>query len=106
VSYERLGNVAEAQRQLAEAARIYGEGLAIRKKLAAGDPSNTEWQRDLYATHWRLADLAEKQNKPTEARNHWQHAHDVLAGIDKRGLHVAPEDREYLEILRKKLAAR
>jgi hypothetical protein len=26
----------------------------------------------------------------------------VLSGIDRRGLHLSPEDRQYLEILREK----
>ena len=43
---ERLGDVAVAQGQLKEAAQAYQDGLEIAKKLAAGDPSNTQWQRD------------------------------------------------------------
>ena len=106
VSYNKLGEVAVAQGQLAEAARVYGDSLAIAKKLVASDLSNTLWQRHLYVSHSKMAGLAERQKKPDQARGHWQQAFDVLSAIEKRGLHVSPEDREYLEILREKAHAK
>jgi len=102
VSYERLGDVAVAQGRLDEAAGVYGESLGIAKKLAAGDPSNTEWQRDLSVSYAKLADLAERQKKVGEAKAYWKQAFDVLSGIEKRGLHLSPEDRQHLETLRRK----
>ena len=102
---ERLGNVAMAQGKLEEAARAYGEGLAIVKKLAGSDPSNTQWLRDLWVSYWKLADLAERRNKASEAQVYWKQALDVLSGIEKRGLHLTPEDRQWLEILRRKACA-
>jgi hypothetical protein len=95
--------VAVAQGQLEEAARDYTEGLAVAKTLAASDPSNTQWQRDLFVSYWRLADLAERQNRTNEAPVYWKQAFDVLVDIDKRGLHLSPEDRQFLETLRGKL---
>ena len=103
VSYNKLGDVAIAQGDLEAAARAYRDGLAIRSKLADSDPRNSEWQRDLYVSYWLLADLAEQSNQSKEARGYWQKAFDVLSGIDKRGLHVSPEDRRFLEQLRQKL---
>ena len=44
-SDSKLADVAVAQGQLVEAARAYGEGLAIATQRVAGDPSNTGWQR-------------------------------------------------------------
>ena len=105
VSYDNLGDVAARQGQLDGAAQAYRDGLGIRKKLAAGDPSNTEWKRDLSVSYWRMADLAEQQNNPREARTYWKQAFDVLSGIDKRGLHLSPEDRQFLETLREKVGA-
>ncbi len=70
-----------------------------------GDPSNTQWQRDLSVSYWKLADLAERQNNSREARTYWKQAFDVLSGIDKRGLHLSPEDRQFLETLRGKVGA-
>ena len=105
VSYTKLGDVAVAQGQLTEAARVYNEGLAVRKTLAASDASNTQWQRDLYVSYWKLADLAEQQKNDSEAHTYWKDAFDVLAGIEQRGLHVSPDDRRFLEILRGKVGA-
>ena len=105
VSYERLGNVAVAQGKLDDAATAYADGLAIMKNLTSGDPTNTQWQHDLWVYYWRLADLAEMQKKPNVARGYWKKAFDVLSGIEKRGLHLSPEDRQYLETLRRKAGA-
>ena len=102
VSYVQLGDVAVAQGKLEEAAKAYGESLAIFKKLAEGDPTNTGWQRDLAYSYWRLADLCERWNDDGEAKGYWKEAFDVLSGIEKRGLHLSPEYRKYLEILRQK----
>lgn len=62
-------------------------------------------QRDLYVSYWRLADLAEKQNNSREASTYWKQAFDVLSGINKRGLHLSPGDRQFLETLRGKVGA-
>ena len=105
VSHDRLGSIARAQDKLDDAARAYGDGLTVRKKLAAGDSSNTQWQRDLYVSYWRLADLAERRNQAVEARGYWKQAFDVLSAIEKRGLHLSPNDRQALEQLRQKAAA-
>jgi type II secretory pathway predicted ATPase ExeA/tetratricopeptide (TPR) repeat protein len=67
VSYNKIGDVAEAQGKLEEAAQAYGDGLGIARKLAAGDPSNTQWQRVLYVSYIKLGDVAEAQGKPEEA---------------------------------------
>ena len=97
--------MAVAQGLLAEAAQTYGVGLAISKKLTVSDPSNTEWQRDLSEFYRELADVAERQKKADQARTYWKQAFDVLSSIDKRGLHLSPEDRQVLEILRVKVGA-
>ena len=102
VAYEKLGNVAVAQGKLEEAAGAYGDSLAIAKKLAKAAPSNTGWQRDLWVSYWRLADLAEQQKKDSEAQGYWKKAFEVLSGIESRGLYLSPQDRQYLEILRSK----
>jgi hypothetical protein len=100
-----VGDVAVAQGQLNEAARNYGWGLAIIKKLVEADPSNAQWQRDLYMSYCKSADLAERRNKSTEAKGYWKQGFEVLSDIDKRGLHIQPEDWKNLEILRQKASA-
>ena len=102
VSHEKLGDVARAQGKLDQAAQAYRDGLTIRTQLAASDPGNTDWQRDLWVSYWKLADLAERQKHISEARGYWKQAFDVLSEIDKRGLHLSPEDRQHLHMLRQK----
>ncbi len=50
-----LGDVLQAQGQLQAAEAAFGEALAISRRLAAQDPSNAGWQRDLAVAHLRLA---------------------------------------------------
>jgi tetratricopeptide (TPR) repeat protein len=102
VSHEKLGDVARAQRKLDQAAQAYRDSLGIRKSLAASDPGNTQWQRDLWVSYAKLADLAERQKHISEAQDYWKNAFEILSGIDKRGLHLSPEDREFLDTLRQK----
>ena len=92
-------------RKLPEAAQAYGDSLAITKTLAASDLSNTDWQRDLSVSYSKVADLAERQKDPREACTYWKQAFDVLSGIDKRGLHLSPQERQVLEALSGKVRA-
>jgi tetratricopeptide (TPR) repeat protein len=102
VSLEKLGDVAVAQGNLPDAQQRFADSLRIRQRLAESDPGNAEWQRDLYVSHWKMANLLEKQQKP-DARQHWQQAHDILAGMVSRGLHVSLQDLGFLEQLKRKL---
>jgi len=40
----------------------------IAKKLAAGDPTNSQWQRDLSVSYEKLGDVAVTQGQLEEAR--------------------------------------
>jgi tetratricopeptide (TPR) repeat protein len=102
VSLNKLGDLAVAQGNLTEAQRLFGEDLRIAQSLAESDPGNAAWQRDLWVSHWRVADLMEKQ-KDARAIEHWQQAHDILAGLLARGLHVSPEDLGFLKRLKAKV---
>jgi len=51
------GDAALLEGRSAEAFADYGMGLAIRKRLAATDPSNARWARDLFYTLKRMVDL-------------------------------------------------
>ena len=105
ISYDQLGDVAMAQGKLPEAAQAYRESLAIRKTLAADEPGNIRWEHDLTLSYVRVAALAERQKDPREARTYWKQAFDVLSGIDKRGLHLSPQERQVLEALSGKVMA-
>jgi Flp pilus assembly protein TadD len=62
VSYRILGNVAESQGKLKEAASAYGESIAILKKLVDHDPTNSEWQNDLSVSCRYLGEVSARGN--------------------------------------------
>ena len=102
ISFDRLGNVSVAAVDLAGAKRYFEQGLTIRSKLAEADDTNAQMQRDLYVSYLRIADIMEKENDP-EATDNWRQAHDIMASMVQRGLHVTPQDLSILDWLRKKL---
>ncbi len=95
-----LGETKAAEGDLAGALAHFGQSLAIVERLAAADPSNAGWQRDLYVSHWMLADLNERRGETQAAQVHWRQAYAVLKGIQERGLHVSPADLAGLEAIR------
>ena len=105
IFYDHIGDVVVAQGKLAEGGQVYGDALKIRITLTEKDPLNMDWQRDLWISYWKLGNLTERRNDTKGARTYWKQAYDVLSGIDKRGLHLSPEDRKVLETLRRKVGA-
>ena len=63
-----LGDVLQAQGKLAEAQAAFGECLAISRRLAAQDPSNAGWQRDLAGAHSKVGGVLRDQGKLAEAQ--------------------------------------
>jgi hypothetical protein len=50
------------------------------RALAAQDPSNSEWQRDLIVSHWKLAEVAEQRDGGGGALRHYRRAARDRAG--------------------------
>jgi hypothetical protein len=44
------------------------ESKTTCEHLAASDPANAKWQRDLWMLYWGLADLCEKPGQAAEAQ--------------------------------------
>ncbi|MEO8340653.1 MAG: hypothetical protein ABI604_13205, partial [Nitrospirota bacterium] len=99
------GKLARVRSTLADARHDYAEAHRIAQRLKASDPGNTQWQRDISISYLKLADLAERQNNAHVTRTYWTLAFDALSGIENRGLHLSPEDRQVLETLRGKVSA-
>ena len=57
MSHSKIGDVLVAQGDGPGALAAYRKGLAIAEALAARDPANTEWQRDLSVSHDRIGDV-------------------------------------------------
>ena len=68
VSQDSLGDVLQAQGDLAGARKAYGESLAVRQRLAAADPGNAGRQRDLSVSQERLGDVLQAQGDFAGAR--------------------------------------
>ena len=58
MSYERVGDISAARGDRDGALKAFNDGLEIRKALAARDPNNAEWQRDLSVSYERVGDIS------------------------------------------------
>lgn len=56
-THERIGGRCIALDDLPGALANYQQGLAVRERMAASDPSNTEWQRSLAVSRGRVGAL-------------------------------------------------
>ena len=61
------GDAALVHATLADALREYDEAHRLALRLTAGDPGNTEWQRDLSVSYNKLGDVAVAQGKLDDA---------------------------------------
>ncbi|MEL4383171.1 tetratricopeptide repeat protein, partial [Shewanella algae] len=57
VTYNRVGDVQQAQGDLSAALTSYQASLAIAERLAKADAGNAGWQRDLSVTYNRVGDV-------------------------------------------------
>jgi hypothetical protein len=71
----------------------------MRSTLAALDPDNAGWARDVVVAYWRLAEA-----DPVNATANWAEVVTRLEEMESRGT-LAPVDRQYLDTARAKLAA-
>jgi tetratricopeptide (TPR) repeat protein len=108
-AYSLVGEAAQARGDLAAAEQSYTQTLAIFKRLAALDPTNTSWQRSLAVAHSRVGDLAQARGDLAAAEQSytqtlaiserlaaldptntsWQRdlttAHERVAGVARKG---------------------
>ena len=77
-----LGDVRSAQGDLAGALDAYQQGLAIAKRLATADPSNSGWQTDIAVSCWKLAEvLRGMPDRRAEARPYLERGRAVLVTL-------------------------
>ncbi|MGE0500703.1 MAG: caspase family protein [Rhizobiaceae bacterium] len=82
---------------LAGALAAYETGLAIARRLAARDPGNAEWQRDLIVSHFKLAQAG------ADARTHLGKALAITLAMERNGI-LAPSDAWIPGMLRAEIA--
>jgi tetratricopeptide (TPR) repeat protein len=83
---DNLGDVRVAQRKLQDALDAYQQGLAIAKRLADQDKSNSGWQRDLSVSYTKVGIVLVAQGKLQDALDVYQQSlkiHQTLAEQDK-----------------------
>ena len=96
----RSGDTKAAQGDLAGALADYGQSRATAERLAAADPSNAGWQRDLAVSHYNPGEIADRQGHADLLRQHWGEVLGIYAAMQQRGLHVSPADLAELEASR------
>ena len=69
VSYSKVGEVQEAQGDLAAALKSYRDSLALREALAASDPGNAGRRRDLALIYFNVGDIQKAQGDLAAALN-------------------------------------
>jgi tetratricopeptide (TPR) repeat protein len=67
VALNRRGGVVQAQGRLEEALVACKESLAVGRRLAAADPSNTQWQRDVSVSLENMGRIRRAQGRLDEA---------------------------------------
>ncbi|MFZ1430782.1 MAG: hypothetical protein WAS21_28945, partial [Geminicoccaceae bacterium] len=89
---------------LAGALDAYTQSQTIRAKLAAADPGNAGWQRDLIVSYVKLAGVAGAGPHPAAAATYYRQALDVARTLAATG-RLAPVDAWMVEDLERRLAA-
>ena len=97
VSYNRVGDVQRDQGDLVGALGSYRAGLAIAERLAEQDPSNAEWQRDLAMSYYGMGWCTDQAGDQADAEGWFRRARDVLRGMREKGMHLRPDDLQWLE---------
>lgn len=104
VSHNKVGDVLVAQGNLAPALDSYRASLAIFERLAAADPGNAEWQRDVIVSNVKLAEIVGRAGESGAARAHYQAAMSIALELQASG-RLAPRDAWMVGELERRLGA-
>jgi predicted negative regulator of RcsB-dependent stress response len=72
-----MGDVLCAKGNLNAARTRYSDALAITQKLAAHDPTNTLWKRDLAANYERIGDVLRDQGDLANALKNYRDSYKI-----------------------------
>jgi hypothetical protein len=97
-------NVRQAQGDLAGALVAYDAACAIAERLAASDPGNAEWQRDLIVSIVKLAETRAGVGDGQGAVAHYRRALTVARELAGSG-RLMPTDTWMVADLERRLAA-
>ena len=79
-----LGDLAITVGRTADALGSYRASLAIRERLAAADPGNAGWQRDVAVSNAKLGATYRKCKDPAQARRFLLAGRAIMAGLVAR----------------------
>ena len=88
VSYERLGDIAEARNDYYAAEGYYAKALEIGKRLAKKYPDDPKMQRDLSISYNKLGDIAKARNDYNAAEGYYTKALEISEKLAEK----YPED--------------
>jgi tetratricopeptide (TPR) repeat protein len=77
VALDNIGNVWLVQGKRQAALAAYEKSLAIRKRLAAQDPGNAGWQRDVAVSHERIGGIKAAEGDGETARGAYEKAREI-----------------------------
>jgi NACHT domain len=97
-----LNDAIENQARLPTRRALHELNLGFLERLAGADPTNAGWQRDLWVSCYKIADLLER-SEDAASLEFWRRAHEILSGMKRRGLFVSRHDEQFLARLRDKL---
>ena len=84
IAFNILGDVRVARGDLGGALAAYEAGLAIFERLAAGDPSNSAWQRDLSVSFDRIGNMRVARGDLGGALAAYEACHSILKALAAR----------------------
>ena len=83
VALTDLGDVQQAQGDLAAALTSYQASLAIVERLAKADPGNAGWQRDLSVSYGKIGDVQQAQGDLAAALTSYRVSHEIRERLAK-----------------------
>jgi tetratricopeptide (TPR) repeat protein len=82
-AFSEAGDILVTLGRSDHALKSFRDGLAMRERLSKADPSNAGWQRDVYASLWRVADVEISQGNLASALNNLRTGQEIMERLAK-----------------------
>ena len=99
VSHERIGDIEQAQGNLAAALTSFQASMAIGQKLTAAHPGNSQWKVDFAISSWKIGSMQGDFLGGAERRAILVCGLKVLEELEKQG-RLAPRATEWPTMFR------
>ena len=98
MSYNTIGDISDARGDRDGALKAFNDGLDIRKALAARDPNNAEWQRDLSVCYERVGRISAARGDRDGALKAFNDGLDIAKALAARDPNNAEWQRDLLQL--------